>query len=654
MWRMNKSCFFGFVFMAACIWVLSAAGAFSNSISSISVEPTFECAGIIVNLSGTDDPGVVTLEVKGPTESTYKLAHPFLRYDNQHMASSLFDLTPGTTYSIRVTLGGTATTSTVTTRTEFVVPNALTTVNVSTTGHKNGTAANPIVIRGDISAAERAKSIDQRTGLPVLMLTGAIDINSSSNIVLDSLRFENAALGGSIVHIYAPSTYCVIQDCQMILVSNLSAYHHPIYLTGDYSSAPLSRMLIQGNYLCDTGKGTGYSIRVDDYSGTGNVIRRNIIIGPRDGISPIGGETFTDTCTETYPNVLADWPNQSTDVYENTIYTTDDNIEIDGVGVNCRVFRNNLMGGDLARLGNYGRSSSNISISPVMPGPFYIYRNVMTNTTNGAVKFNTGCLQPQRNAYFYHNTIYDLNPRSGSLFRIIYDGDSAPNSSHSKNMFFKNNVMRSDIKLVERDTPDHVVTFNPNYWYSTKASGSLFDWDTVLYVTTAYSSFDAFKAGTGLEAGGYWGDPMIDPVTFHLNLGSPAIDKGIIITGINDGYIGSAPDMGAFEYGTGSTTTTTGTGSDVFANLKVYPNPFRLGSNISIKIIGLPVDTVMNIYGADGGLIKTLSEVDFGNYGWLTWDGKNTDGKDVAFGVYVCVADDGKGNKKTGKIAVLK
>lgn len=36
---------------------------------------------------------------------------------------------------------------------------------------------------------------------------------------------------------------------------------------------------------------------------------------------------------------------------------------------------------------------------------------------------------------------------------------------------------------------------------------------------------------------------------FQLNESSPAIDAGVVIPGITDGYVGDAPDIGAFEYG---------------------------------------------------------------------------------------------------------
>jgi hypothetical protein len=76
-------------------------------------------------------------------------------------------------------------------------------------------------------------------------------------------------------------------------------------------------------------------------------------------------------------------------------------------------------------------------------------------------------------------------------------------------------------------------------------SGDLVRWDGV-----SYASLAAFSAATGQEphalslqpgfadAGG--GDYTLDPA-------SDLIDAGLVIPGINDDYVGDAPDVGAFE-----------------------------------------------------------------------------------------------------------
>ncbi len=36
---------------------------------------------------------------------------------------------------------------------------------------------------------------------------------------------------------------------------------------------------------------------------------------------------------------------------------------------------------------------------------------------------------------------------------------------------------------------------------------------------------------------------------YRLRADSPAIDRGAVIAGVTDGYVGRAPDLGAYEHG---------------------------------------------------------------------------------------------------------
>ncbi|GAH64568.1 unnamed protein product, partial [marine sediment metagenome] len=40
------------------------------------------------------------------------------------------------------------------------------------------------------------------------------------------------------------------------------------------------------------------------------------------------------------------------------------------------------------------------------------------------------------------------------------------------------------------------------------------------------------------------------PQDLRLRAGSPVIDRGEVLPGLNDGFSGGAPDLGAIEYGT--------------------------------------------------------------------------------------------------------
>jgi hypothetical protein len=43
--------------------------------------------------------------------------------------------------------------------------------------------------------------------------------------------------------------------------------------------------------------------------------------------------------------------------------------------------------------------------------------------------------------------------------------------------------------------------------------------------------------------------PAVAPPDLRLRAGGAAIDVGVAIPNLNDGYLGSAPDLGAYEHG---------------------------------------------------------------------------------------------------------
>ncbi len=63
-------------------------------------------------------------------------------------------------------------------------------------------------------------------------------------------------------------------------------------------------------------------------------------------------------------------------------------------------------------------------------------------------------------------------------------------------------------------------------------------------------AWPAFRALTGFEATGLHADPAFDPasgVDRRLLPDSPAIDAGVALPGLTDGYLGSGPDIGRWE-----------------------------------------------------------------------------------------------------------
>ncbi|MDP8322895.1 MAG: T9SS type A sorting domain-containing protein [Candidatus Stygibacter australis] len=140
-------------------------------------------------------------------------------------------------------------------------------------------------------------------------------------------------------------------------------------------------------------------------------------------------------------------------------------------------------------------------------------------------------------------------------------------------------------------------------------------------------------------------DPLFfDPANGSYLLGedSPCIDAGtayyeyegeVLIDLSEDEYYGTAPDMGAFEYGLVE--------ADEFitqnSKLKIqnYPNPFNPETQITFN---LPEAEHVNlsVYNLKGQLVKLLADevLPTGNNS-LIWDGKNETSRKVSSGIYL-------------------
>src|SRR5262249_7024484 len=71
---------------------------------------------------------------------------------------------------------------------------------------------------------------------------------------------------------------------------------------------------------------------------------------------------------------------------------------------------------------------------------------------------------------------------------------------------------------------------------------------------TTYDTFATFRSGTGQEAHGVNADPAFIDSALHIDASSAAVDRGVVIPNFNSldsawPYVGSAPDIGAFEFG---------------------------------------------------------------------------------------------------------
>jgi hypothetical protein len=260
----------------------------------------------------------------------------------------------------------------------------------------------------------------------------------------------------------------------------------------------------------------------DPATGRGTVIRRNIFHDDFDGLHVCPASTAGVT--------------NETDVYENLIYNMgDDGLETDGQCSNVRIWSNTfhdvLMG---------------ISLAPVYDGPVYAVRNLIYRTgagnndyTGSPFKFNSGYAQSGL-MYLFHNTAdaalpgnHGLDIREPGTWELIYA---------------RNNIWAGTEYALSNANPSQPLNLDYDDLYTTLA-GELVWWDGL--PDRHLNTLAEFQAATGQEPHGLsvepgWADAAHGDYT--LDPTSDLIDAGVVIPGINDDYVGLAPDMGAYEY----------------------------------------------------------------------------------------------------------
>lgn len=275
-------------------------------------------------------------------------------------------------------------------------------------------------------------------------------------------------------------------------------------------------------------EGTGYYeadgvvVYGSSSANVGNVIRFNHFSHQFDG-----AHLYSDD---------AAGPTSNMDFHDNLLeYLNDDGIETDGAGTNCRIYNN-----------TFRHFLTGISVAPAQGGPTYILRNVLSGwETHGGyvgypVKFNVSSSMTTDWVYLYHNTCYtSVAGQPGFWFKEY---------SAWNHIISRNNIFAGTDYALQSGSSQNPVDFDYDDLF-TSASGKVAQWSGA-----NYASLSAFSNATGQENHGLNADPKFANAgsDFHLAAGSPLIDGGVIIPGINDDFIGAGPDMGAYEYGSQS------------------------------------------------------------------------------------------------------
>lgn len=228
------------------------------------------------------------------------------------------------------------------------------------------------------------------------------------------------------------------------------------------------------------------------------------------------------------------------DIYNNRITSIgDDALEPEGTCVNHR-FRNNVIDSTLV----------GISLAPVTMGPTWVLRNTFSNYSSRSLKWDKNS---DGWVLVYHNTSWTnyANPNQAELISPI------------SNSVLRNNIFQGNGYSIEARNPGALGNdWNYDNW-STSGTGFRFKWDGV-----DHSTMNQLCRAAGLECNGYEGAPgLSNPYggDFSLQASSLNVDRGLLIPGINDSFLGAAPDLGAFEspYGAPPTAIATNTPSPV-------------------------------------------------------------------------------------------
>ncbi len=299
-----------------------------------------------------------------------------------------------------------------------------------------------------------------------------------------------------------------------------------------------------------------YAIKV---YGQGHVVAHNYVANWHDGIdvSTYGepdGTPGIGSIEVTGPTEKPQLEAASIDFYGNDIYNMGDNcVETDGGSHNVRVYENRC----------FNMAEQALSAQPEFGGPVYFYKNLVYNVVEGGpLKFS----ETPAGVLVYQNT--------------FVAGDTLPGGPVS-NAHLLNNLFLgrgSDDSVFSIHTTTNYSTSDYNGFTSNKGAHN-FAWNSPPFGIPAdynyehkltarnFKTLKQYSDATGQDKHSVMVDydvfvnvPMADisdpqhlynpeDMDFRLRPNSAAIDAGIVLPTINDGFTGRAPDLGAYELG---------------------------------------------------------------------------------------------------------
>jgi hypothetical protein len=371
---------------------------------------------------------------------------------------------------------------------------------------------------------------------------GMKEIAGAKGITVKHCRFEN--IGVAIHSDWSGSSGFYIADNDMLGREDLNSVF-TWYAIEPWSSRPdfKERSKLKSFYA------------VSIY-GQGHIVAFNKVRGFHDGI-----DHATYGMPEDYPHTPHDRLPVAIDIYNNDVSVVHDNcFEADGTVRNVRVMRNRCFNSPLGAM----------SPQPVLGGPVYFIRNVVYNAWWGPVKIHA-----EPSGIFYLNNTYigefkQLTPMSNVHLRNnlimgqgttprVFSMDTFTNYSSSDYNGFRVNPESKEAFAWNSPPFEKMRDFYPARRTEQNASIAL--------IQRAFPTLQSYSKATGQDQHSRLVDYSIfvaapkpdftDPtrvvdvnaVDVQLREGSSAIDAGIELPNVTEGFRGNAPDLGAYEFG---------------------------------------------------------------------------------------------------------
>jgi hypothetical protein len=372
----------------------------------------------------------------------------------------------------------------------------------------DGTAARPIVLRASgrvVVNGEIGLYFRKHVQVRGLIVHGRIRANGSTGVAIIGNRISGSPEGGIQVALDSSRAYIA-------------------------NNTVIGATVWRESSLGVSGDNSGEGILV---TGPGHVIERNTARGWRDCISTLEDSEAIDQF--------------SIDIRRNDLREcADDAIEADFCFHNCRIVENRILNSFVA-----------MSSQPSLGGPTYFVRNTAYNILYAPFKLYRGSVGD----VLLHNTTV----KYGDAFNI-YSGVTHSRQYTRNNLFLGGpgdtfngysggNGLVMSLEYAAGGLGRGSYDFDGFGTTASRFRGSYQDARFVglAELRSMTPEKHALKVGFGIFASGvaYPNRPfhLWGARNFALESGANAIDAGQVVPGINAGYTGAAPDLGAREFG---------------------------------------------------------------------------------------------------------